>query len=240
MGFLGMPATLVKRWGWRALFASMLALTLVTAYSAAPARAGDDETQNADEEEGDLIDKAVRGVLNGIGLKNTSAPGINYHERSPLVVPPTRDLPPPQKASRAAPDPAWPQDKDMNPKKVAKKKESKPASEAENEDMRQLRPDELGVRKPSGQHTASDGPARDTTGEQLSPSQLGFQGFNLGKMFDRTPEEIPFVEEPTRGALTDPPEGLRSPSPKYSYGTKNKMEPDKNGPADIAAGSRNQ
>jgi hypothetical protein len=195
----------------------MLALTLITAYTAAPARAGDDETQNGDEEEGDFIDKAFRGVLNGIGLKNTTAPGINYHERSPLVVPPTRDLPPPQKATRAAPDPAWPQDRDMNPKKVAKKKESKPA-----------------------QRTASGGAAPDTTGEQLTPGQLGFKGFDLGKMFDRTPEEIPFSEEPSRGALTDPPEGLRTPSPKYSYGTKNKMEPDKNSPADQAVGSSNQ
>jgi hypothetical protein len=218
----------------------MLALTLITAYGPSPARAGDDEAQNGDEEEGDFIDKAFRGVLHGIGLQNSTAPGINYHERSPLVVPPTRDLPPPQKATRAAPDPAWPQDKDMNPKKVAKKKESKPASEAENEDMRQLRPDELGVRKPSGQRTASGGAAPDTTGEQLTPGQLGFKGFNLGKMFDRTPEEIPFSEEPSRGALTDPPEGLRTPSPKYSYGTKNKMEPDKNGPADQAVGSSNQ
>jgi hypothetical protein len=235
---MGMPTTIATRWGWRALFGCLLAATFIVVSGAGPVRAGDDETQNA--EEGDFIDRAFRGVLEGIGLRKDAPPAINYHERSPLVVPPTRDLPPPQKATRAAPDPAWPQDKDMAPRKVAKNKPIKQGTEAEEEDMRQLRPDELGGRKPSGRRTADGSPAPDTTGQQLTPGQLGFQGFNLGKLFDRKPEEVPFKEEPTRGALTDPPVGLRTPSPKYSYGTKNKMDPDKNGPLDRGAVTNNE
>ena len=104
----------------------------------------------------------------------------------------------------------------MAPRKVAKNKPIKQGTEAEEEDMRQLRPDELGGRKPSGQRTADGSPPPDTTGQQLTPGQLGFQGFSLGKLFDRKPEEVPFKEEPTRGTLTDPPVGLRTPSPKYS------------------------
>src|SRR5262249_22245444 len=154
--------------------------------------------------------------LHGLGLKNTVEPGINYHERSPLVVPPTRDLPPPQQASRSPlPTAAWPNDKEMAPKKVVKKKESKPASEAEQEDMRQLRPDELAGGKPDQPRTAAKGPAPDTTGKQLTPKELGFGGFNWDKMFDRTPEVVEFREEPTRSTLTEPPSGLRTPSPKY-------------------------
>ncbi|MFZ0123305.1 MAG: hypothetical protein WAL48_03850, partial [Xanthobacteraceae bacterium] len=187
----------------------MLAATFIAVSSTGPARAGDDETQNA--EEGDFIDRAFRGVLEGIGLRKDAPPAINYHERSPLVVPPTRDLPPPQKATRAAPDPAWPQDKDKAPRKVAKNKPIKQGTEAEEEDMRQLRPDELGGRKPSSGKRTAEGPAPDTTGQQLTPGQLGFQGFSLGKLFDRTPEEVPFKEEPTRDTLTDPPIGLRTP-----------------------------
>ena len=47
-------------------------------------------------------------------------------------------------------------------------------------------------------------------------------------------------EEPERSALTDPPTGLRTPSPKYSYGTKNRMDPEKNGPLDRGAMGSNQ
>ena len=236
---MGMPTSIATRWGWRALFGCLLAATFIAVGGPGPARAGDDGAQNS-EEEGDFIDRAFRGVLEGIGLKRNAPPAINYHERSPLVVPPTRDLPPPQKATRAAPDPAWPQDKDMAPRKVAKNKPIKQGTEAEEEDMRQLRPDELGGRKPSSGKRTAEGPAPDTTGQQLTPGQLGFQGFSLGKLFDRTPEEVPFKEEPTRGTLTDPPIGLRTPSPKYSYGTKNKMDPDKNGPLDRGAVGSNE
>ena len=70
------------------------------------------------------------------------------------------------------------------------------------------------------------------------PNQLGFGGFNLNptKWFDRGPDVVEFKEEPSRGTLTDPPAGLRTPSPKYTYGTKNNLEPEKNGPRDTAVG----
>ena len=61
-----------------------------------------------------------------LGLKN---PGeteyeINYSERSPLVVPPSRDLPPPV-TSRRCPRPNWPKDPDVAKRKA--KKDDKPA-----------------------------------------------------------------------------------------------------------------
>jgi hypothetical protein len=230
---MGMPATIANHWGWRALLGCALAAAFIAASSVGPAWAADDQAEN-NEEDGDWIDtKIVKGILHGLGLKNTTEPGINYHERSPLVVPPTRDLPPPQASRSPLPDSAWPKDKDMTPKKVVKRKPSKPPSEAEQEDMRQLRPDELATRKPDQPRiSSSSGPAADTTGQQLTPKQLGFQGWSLGKLFDRGPEVVEFKEEPTRGSLTDPPTGLRTPSPKYTYGVKNSMDPAKNGPND--------
>ncbi len=246
----GMPSV-TKRWGLRALLACAFAGSLIATYGAPPARAGDQAAQNGDQsaQNGDQNDddsaddwidtKIFRGILNGLGLKNTVEPGINYHERSPLVVPPTRDLPPPQ-AAALPPDPAWPKDRDMTPRKVvvAKKKNAKQGSDAEEEDMRQLRPDELTGPKPARKRTADAGPAEDTTGQQLTPNQLGFKGFNLNptKWFDRGPDVVEFKEEPARDTLTDPPAGLRTPSPKYTYGTKNTLEPTKNGPADVAVG----
>src|SRR5215469_8106417 len=51
-----------------------------------------------DAEDDELPDtKFLKGMLRGFGLKNGQEnSGINYQERAPLVVPPTRDLPPPQ------------------------------------------------------------------------------------------------------------------------------------------------
>ena len=252
-----MPS-ITTRWGWRALLACGFAACLIAAHSTLPARAGDNNAENKNAENknapssdaqagdddsnaDDWIDtKIVKGILNGIGLKNTVEPGINYHERSPLVVPPTRDLPAPQVAA-PQPNSAWPKDKDMTPRKVVtKKRESKPATEAEQEDMRQLRPDELRGPK-AAKRTADAGPQSDPDGrsQQLMPNQLGFQGFNLNptKWFDRGPDVVEFKEEPSRGTLTDPPAGLRTPSPKYTYGTKNALEPEKNGRHDIAVGA---
>src|SRR5687768_14809780 len=54
--------------------------------------------------------KVWNGIARGIGLKGDE-PQIDYRERSPLVVPPTRDLPPPQ-AKAAARSPEWPVDPD--------------------------------------------------------------------------------------------------------------------------------
>jgi hypothetical protein len=65
--------------------------------------------QTADDEGG-----AWNRFMRTIGLRNTTEPDtdINYNERSPLVVPPTRDLPPPA-AEGGAPAANWPQ---SNPK----------------------------------------------------------------------------------------------------------------------------
>jgi len=88
----GMPS-ITNRWGWRALLACGFAAGLIAAHGAAPARAGDSNAQNSNAQNNDAqateddtgedwIDtKIFRGILNGIGLKNTVEPGINYHER---------------------------------------------------------------------------------------------------------------------------------------------------------------
>jgi hypothetical protein len=46
---------------------------------------------------------------------------INYSERSPLVVPPNRDLPPPIATDRL-PAPNWPQDPDLKKRQAASDK----------------------------------------------------------------------------------------------------------------------
>jgi hypothetical protein len=79
--------------------------------------------------------------------------------------------------------------------------------------------------------TDADGPSvprssdnSEARADVLMPSQLGHEGFSLGSWFDRNGQEVKFEKEPERSALTDPPVGLRTPSPRYSYGTKGKLE----------------
>jgi hypothetical protein len=48
--------------------------------------------------------------MQSIGLKKAPETQINYTERSPLVVPPSRDLPPPASDAAAPPAPDWPRD----------------------------------------------------------------------------------------------------------------------------------
>ena len=72
------------RTAWtRALLGVALAALLI-GVNTAPVRAGDD-----DDDEPSTYDKVMRAL----GFKNPGAMeyGINYSERSPLVVPPTRD-----------------------------------------------------------------------------------------------------------------------------------------------------
>jgi len=62
--------------------------------TAGVARAQDDE-----EDEKTFEEKIIEGIMAGIGGTNMENRGIDYRERSPLVVPPKIDLPPPATGS---------------------------------------------------------------------------------------------------------------------------------------------
>ena len=54
--------------------------------------------------------------MEGLGLKRDGEANINYQERAPLVIPPSRNLPPPERTDAAiANNPAWPKDPDVSP-----------------------------------------------------------------------------------------------------------------------------
>ena len=123
-----------------ALGGAVAALVLCGNYSAA--RAGDDDVQNQS-----FTDK----FLNTLGVHNPfdTQYEINYSERSPLVVPPTRDLPPPV-SDNAKPAPDWPVDPEITKRAQAKKDEkvTPRAYDSVMEDERPLSPAELGVGHP--------------------------------------------------------------------------------------------
>src|SRR5674476_98328 len=89
-----------------------VALGIAMLATSLPARAADDDTS---------IDKKIfRGILEGLGLRKDGE-AINYQERAPLVIPPSRALPPPEKSDAVvANNPAWPKDPDATRRKVEK------------------------------------------------------------------------------------------------------------------------
>ena len=68
-----------------------------------------------DDDDDELPDtKFFKNMLSGLGLKKDGdlKSGTTYQERPPLVVPPPRDLPPPQTTDAVRGNVAWPKDQD--------------------------------------------------------------------------------------------------------------------------------
>src|SRR5213082_1053377 len=65
--------------------------------------------QQAQDDDDTFEQKVIKNILGGMGV-DVGRAGIDYRERSPLVIPPTRDLPPPESAAAAARNPAWPRE----------------------------------------------------------------------------------------------------------------------------------
>src|SRR5271155_1111996 len=124
-----------------ALGGAVAAFALCANYSAA--RAGDDDVQD---------ESATDKFLHTFGLKapDDKDYDINYSERSPLVVPPNRNLPAPV-SSAVPPVPNWPVDPELRSKQASKSDEKVTPRpyDSVTEESRALRPDELGVGRPS-------------------------------------------------------------------------------------------
>src|ERR1700742_2647768 len=92
----------------RALRLSAVVLGIGLVMATGAARAQDDE-----DEDKSFEDKIIEGIMTGIGGTNMDNRGIDYRERSPLVVPPKLDLPPPAAPQADAKAPSnWPKDPD--------------------------------------------------------------------------------------------------------------------------------
>ena len=86
-------------------------LACVCGAAAGSAGRGASAQQAQDDDEDTFEQKIIKNILGGMGV-DVGRPGIDYRERSPLVIPPTLDLPPPQAAGAAARNPAWPREPD--------------------------------------------------------------------------------------------------------------------------------
>jgi hypothetical protein len=209
-----------RRGFWLALKLSAAALGIGLVMSAGPVRAGDD---GDDDDDMTFEEKLIDNLMSGIGGKSMEKKGIEYRERSPLVVPPKLDLPPPA-AAEAKDAPNWPKDPDEKRRKEAiaarKKAGNKQAEYLRN--ARPLSPAELDAHRTAGpDKTVNDPlqPGSDTNHPTMSPAELGYTG-GLWKMFSNNKDESKqFTAEPPRQSLTEPPPGYQTPSSNYAYGT---------------------
>jgi len=201
----------------RGLWLSSVALGIGLAMATGPVRAADPE----DEDDKTFEEKIIEGIMAGIGGTNMENRGIDYRERSPLVVPPKLDLPPPAADKAEVKAPNWPKDPDEQRRKAAiaaRKKVNKDPLEA----SRILTPSELARAKgkaSSGGDSVDQPGGNPGTNAVLSPSQLGYSGGFSGLFGGNKAETAPFKGEPTRESLTQPPPGYQTPSPSYAYGT---------------------
>jgi hypothetical protein len=147
-------------------------------------------------------DKGLFGnMLKSLGLGGENQ--IEYRERPPLVVPPTRDLPPPQ-TSATVQNPNWP----VDPKSAERRKKGEQIRDLDRITVPQ-RPVEPGV-------AGSGAPNPDTTAA-IPPTQPAASGGFFGNLFSSSDRQA--AGAPSRKSLTQPPPDYESPSPGQPYGT---------------------
>jgi len=181
--------------------------------TAVPARAADDDVS--------LDKKMFRGILESLGLRKDGE-AINYQERAPLVIPPSRALPPPERSDAVvANNPAWPKDPDIvRRKKQAEIERNRNISDERELEQNPLRADQMTPGGNPRMERRSQGDANTATpGDRLSAKELNQKTSIWSNMFGSKEDEVAkFTQEPPRASLTAPPPGYQTPSPDQPYG----------------------
>jgi hypothetical protein len=194
--------------------------------------------QAADDNEDELLDvKIFRNIMKGLGLRRDEA-GIQYRERSPLVLPPGKDLPQPEVDNPAKKAAGWPDDPDIKRARQRKEAERKRKSFEPGVDDKPLTPAQLSTGAAPVGNRGGEAPGKSMEGSSApsTNAELGSKGFSsmLGGLWAPKEEYVPFTGEPPRASLIDPPAGYRTPSPAQPYGVgREKWTPtatDKNEP----------
>jgi hypothetical protein len=203
--------------------AAILAVTLSLALSAGLAHAADD-----DEEDVPLDTKLFRRFMKDIGAQRDGPP-IEYRERAPLVVPPSRNLPPPQDITGSIDaNPAWPKDPDSTSRRkqtanaAAERARLKGSADRAADDARPLSRTELDRGRVATSNSGPVSPEADDAQRPMRPDQLGNKRTFFDNVFNMfTPEKAEsaqFTSEPPRTSMTAPPPGYQTPSPDAPYG----------------------
>lgn len=195
-----------------------LALGVALLATSLPARAADDDTPTDR--------KIFRGILESLGLRKDGE-AINYQERAPLVIPPSRSLPPPEKSDAlVANNPAWPKDPDaVRRKREADKERNRDnVSDEREREQNPLRADQLtpGGSPRTAARQSQGAPNTATSGDRLSAAELNQKSIFSNMFGSKETEVAKFTKEPPRAALTEPPPGYQTPSPDQPYGLSGK------------------
>jgi hypothetical protein len=182
----------------------------------------------ADDDDDVLLDtKIFRGIMKGLGLRKDGE-GIDYRERSPLVLPPGKDLPPPEANAAAKKAADWPDDADLKRARKRKEAERNRKPFQEGIDDKQLLPSQMAGPKVGSKAGEAPGRSAEQAAAPSTNAELGSKGFSamLGGLWAPKEEYVPFTGEPPRASLTEPPRGYRTPSPAQPYGVgKDKWTP---------------
>lgn len=195
--------------------------------------AGVAHAQDAGDDDLSFEEKIIKNIMGGIGAIGPDDRGIEYRERSPLVIPPDRTLPPPEKSAVVS-DPNWPVEPEVRRAKELKADKSAPGATGDPwyDAGRPIPRDQLdrGRRSSGKSRSASNdnGTNEYESGKPMSPTQLGYKGGLLGNMFGSNKDEVAkFTGEPERTSLTEPPVGYQTPSPNQPYGLGKDKTPEK-------------
>lgn len=190
-------------------------------FTGSVARAEDDDEPVRDE-------GIISNLMKGLGASDGSN-GINYRERSPLVVPRNMALPPP--AAKRPEAANWPKDPDVLERRAAREAIKKRDKEKENNPSEQIRTQPEPDIGQARARTATVAPQPGVSEERrlinegsgiLSPSQLGVKGGLFDLFGAKRNDNVPFTGEPARESLTQPPPGYQTPSAAQAYGINEK------------------
>jgi hypothetical protein len=181
---------------------ALLASALMTS---APARAGDDGQASL-----------ISGLASTFGITKQDDPQIDYRERSKLVVPRKRELPPPG-APIAGQDPAWPVDVETVRERQRKKLEDgqPSAKDVATRNYTLIKPGDATQVTTSG-FTDSGRPScrvpDPKTGECPTPPHATMNWNPLTWVGLEKKPAVVLGPEPERENLIDPPKGYRAPA----------------------------
>jgi hypothetical protein len=215
---------------------AVVSLSLALAVTAGSARAEDNDGRTMSEK----ISDGFYGLIRGTNMDNR---GIDYRERSPLVVPPTLDLPPPAAGQGQIAN--WPKDPDERARRAviaSKKKNAPPPARVRvtngGDPQQQAQPINIappveeapvpGTTRPAyasdRNGTALTDPVYDKPGDLFTGGAAALSDWSgVSNLFGggKTAPIEPGTE-PARTALTQPPAGYQTPATGYDYGEQKK------------------
>jgi hypothetical protein len=167
-------------------------------------------------------------VIGEFSLSGPKHAPIDYHERAPLVVPKSLDLPKPQPLNPGVAAASWPHNDDgLSAGERQDADPSVPETErwrykATHEGQYPISPAELEKGRAAWAE-ADEGPAAPNSGVEGMNTRLSRA--ELAKGTKKASKVAAWAGEPTRRRLTDPPAGYRTPSADAPWGPGQEIQP---------------